>query len=178
MRYKSLLVACPGFRKNSRGRRATTLVELLAVTTLVAILLSIVVTLAVRLRQWDRQVRNHSQHADQLADLAEAIRVDVRRATSVTLPEKNVIAIAGPDSREARYELQRGGCRRTIKTPGESSARTESFAIGPAVAWKLESAAPGRWPAYTITLEHSDIDNATSRSAPFFVYASLGGDLP
>jgi type II secretory pathway pseudopilin PulG len=178
MRYKSLLVACPGFRKNSRGRRATTLVELLAVTTLVAILLSIVVTLAVRLRQWDRQVRNHSQHGNQLADLAEAIRADVRRATNVTLPEKNIIAIAGPDSREARYELQRGSCRRTIKTPGESSARTESFAIGPADSWKLESAAPGRRQAYSITLERSDIDNASSRSTPFFVYASLGGDLP
>ena len=178
MRFKSLLVACPGFRKNSRGRRATTLVELLAVTTLVAILLSIVVTLAVRLRQWDRQVRDHSQHANQLADLAESIRTDVRRATSVTLPEKNIIAIEGPDSREARYELQRGGCRRVSKTPGETSARTESFAIGPADSWKLDSAAPGRRPAYTITLERSDTDNATSRSAPFFVYASLGGELP
>jgi type II secretory pathway pseudopilin PulG len=178
MRYKLFFAARPGSRENSRGRRATTLVELLAVTMLVAILLSIVVTLAVRLRQWDRQVRDHSQHANQMADLAEAIRTDMRRATTVALPEKNIIAIAGPDSRETRYELQRGGCRRVLKTPGETSARTESFAIGPADSWKLESAAPGRRPAYTITLERSEIDNATSRSAPFFVYASLGGDLP
>ena len=70
--------------------------------------MSVVGTLAVHLRQWDRHVRDHSQHGNQLTNLAETIRADIRRATSVTLPEKKIVAIAGPDSREIRYELQPG----------------------------------------------------------------------
>jgi type II secretory pathway pseudopilin PulG len=167
-----------GIRKNGHGRRATTLVELLVVVTLVTILLSIVGSLAVHLRQWDRQVRDHSQHGNQLANLAETLRGDVRRATSVTLPEKNTVAIAGPASSEILYELQPEACRRTVKIPGETSPKIETFAIGPADSWKLETAAPGRHPAYTLSLERSDFGKADFQSVPFFVYAALGSDTP
>ncbi len=163
-------------RKSNGARRATTLVELLVVTTLMTILLAIVGTLVVRLRQWDRQVRDHSQHGNQLAALAEAIRTDVHGATTVTLPAKTAIAIGRSDGREIRYELQPGGCRRLVKTPGETSPRIEAFAIGTADAWKLDSAEPGRHPAYLLSLERSEPEKAISRSAPFFVYATTGGE--
>jgi type II secretory pathway pseudopilin PulG len=175
---KSLLVGNQNFCRNSRRRRATTLVELLAVVALVSILLTVVGTLAVHLRQWDRQVRDHRQHTSQLAVLAEKMRADVRRSTNITLPAKNTVAIDGPESREISYELEFGLCRRMVKTRGEQSPKIETFAIGPVDGWKLETAAPGRRPAYTISLERSDSDKATSRQAAFFVYAALGSDLP
>src|SRR5215213_9564264 len=150
MKHKSLFVDRPGIRKNVRGRCATTLVELVVVMTLVSIVLLIVGSLAVHLRQWDHRVRDHSQHTSQLAILAETIRADIRRAASVTLPAEKVVAIAGSDKSETRYELQLGICRRVVKTPSGTLPTIETFAIGPADSWKLENAAPGRRPAYTI----------------------------
>jgi type II secretory pathway pseudopilin PulG len=178
MWYKLRIMGRPDIQKNCRRRRATTLVELLVVTTLVSILMAVVGTLAVHLRQWDRHVRDHSRHGIQLTNLAETIRADIRRATGVTRPEKKIMAIAGTDGGEIRYELQPDRCRRTIKSPGEKSASTETFAIGPADSWKLVTATPGRRPAYTVSLERSDSDQATSQPVPFFVYAALGSDMP
>jgi type II secretory pathway pseudopilin PulG len=178
MQPKSHLRGTLGIQKDVNGRRATTLVELLVVVTLVTMLLAIVGSLAVHLRQWDRQVRDHSQHGNQLANLAETLRADVRRATSVALPAKNTVAIVGPQNREIRYEVQSEACRRTVNIPGNTSPKIETFAIGPADSWKLETATPGRRPAYILSLERSDFSKATFRSAPFFVYASLGSDTP
>lgn len=178
MHYEIFCAGCPTTRKLNRGRRATTLVEMMVVVTLVSILLSVVGTLAIRLRQWDRQVRNHSQHGNQLALLAAKIRGDVRQATSITQPAKNIVAITNLDSREIRYELEPAVCRRIVKSPGEKSPKFETFATGPVESWKLETAAPGRRPAYTITLERSDSGKVASRRAPFFVYAALGSELP
>src|SRR4051812_38179851 len=170
MQYKLLFEDSPGIPRNYRNRRATTLVELLVVVAIVSIMFSIVVSLAVRLRQWDHHVRDHSQHANQMASLAEAIRADVRRAKSITLPEKKTVTVIGADSREIRYELQPGSCRRVVKTSGEASPRIETYAIGPADFWNLDTAAPGRRPAYTITLERADPDKTVAQSTPFFVY--------
>src|SRR5215213_4788976 len=170
MQYKLFFEDSAGIRKNDRDRRATTLVELLVVVGLVSIMFSIVVLLAVRLRQWDHHVRDHSLHANQMATLAEAIRADVRHATSATLPEKKTLAIVGPDNREIRYELQPGACRRVLEIPGEASPRIETYAIGPADSWKLETAAPGRKPAYAITFGRKEPDKAASQPVPFFVY--------
>jgi type II secretory pathway pseudopilin PulG len=178
MQYELFFAGRPASRKLNRARRATTLIEMMVVVTLVSILLSVIGTLAIRLRQLDRQVRDRIQHGNQLALLAATIRGDVRQATSVTLPAKNIVAISGSDNRDIRYELQSAVCRRIVKSPGETSPKLDTFTIGPAESWKLETAAPGRRPAYTITLEPSDSGKVTFRSAPFFVYAALGIDLP
>jgi hypothetical protein len=140
--------------------------------------MAVVGTMAIRLRQWDRSMRDHSQHNSQSTSLAEAIRADIRRATAVTHPEKNIVAIAGPAGSEIRYELHTDGCRRIFKSPSEKSGRIESFAIGPADSWVLETANPGRRPAYTISLARPDVDKATSQPVPFFVYAAVGSDMP
>jgi hypothetical protein len=178
MQRKPLFTDRPAKQRSCAKRCATTLVELLVVTTLVSILLAVVGTLAIRLRQWDRHVRDHSQHNSQSTSLAAAIRADIRRATGVTRPEKNVVAIAGPDGREIRYELHTDGCRRMSKSSGEKSDRIEQFAIGPADFWIVETANPGRRTAYTISLARPDADKATSQPVPFFVYAAVGSDLP
>jgi type II secretory pathway pseudopilin PulG len=178
MQRKSHFRSWLGIRKNRRGCRATTLVELLVVITLVSVLLLVVGTLAVHLRKWDRQVRDHSQRGYQLAILAETIRADVRRARSAALPAKNILAIAGRANRETRYELQLEVCRRVVNIPGETSSKIETFTIGPADSWKLETGAPGRRPAYALWLERSASEKASSRSTPFYVYAVLGSDVP
>lgn len=178
MQYELTLMAQPGIRTNCRRRRAMTLVELLVVTTLVSILMAVVGTLAVHLRQWDRHVRDHSQHGTQLTNVAEMIRADIRRATGVTRPEKKILAITAADGREIRYELQPDGCRRTIKSPGDKAVSTEIFAIGLANAWIVEPATPGRRPAYMVSLDRSDTDQATSQPVPFFVYAAIGSETP
>jgi hypothetical protein len=99
-------------------------------------------TLAVHLRQWDRHVRDHRQHGSQLSNLAEALRADIRRATGVTQPEKNIVAIAAADGREIRYELQPDSCRRTVKSPGEKSPRIETFVV--------EARNSGAWAAASV----------------------------
>jgi type II secretory pathway pseudopilin PulG len=177
MQPKAQSVNRLGNGRLGRRRAATTLVELLIVITLVSLLLSIVGTLAVRLRQWDRQMRDRSQHGDQFVKLGESIRADIRRARNVTQPDQKTIAIAGSDSREIRYELESDGCRRTMKSPGNTSSTVDRFAIGAAKSWKLENAASGRRPACTIALD-LDSEHASSVSAPFFVYAALGADTP
>jgi type II secretory pathway pseudopilin PulG len=175
MQYRLKIVERLNFRRNDRRRRATTLVEVMAVAALMSILFGVVASLAVSLRHWDRQVREHSVRANQLSSLAETIRTDIRRATRVSQIDKKVVAVTGPDKREIRYELQPDGCRRVVKTPGDSSQKVDTFAIGPAEAWKLETATTGRRPAYTITLERSDT-NKSSNSAPFYVYAAIGSE--
>jgi len=175
MRYQLKFVEQSKFRTKDRNRRGTSLVELMAVAALVSILFGIVAALAINLRHWDRRVREHSVRANQLASLAETVRTDLRRASSVSQIDKKVVAINGPGKREIRYELQLDGCRRVMKSPGEASQKVDTFAIGPAESWKLETATTGRRPAYTITLERSDT-NKTSRPAPFYVYAALGSE--
>ncbi len=140
--------------------------------------MAVVGSLAIHLRQWDRHVRDHSRHSSQLTNLAEMLRADIRRATGLTQPGKKIITLAGPDSREISYELLPDGCRRIVKSPTEKSPKVETFAIGPAHSWKLEAATPGRRSAYSISLERSEADQATSQPVPFFVYAGLGGDMP
>jgi type II secretory pathway pseudopilin PulG len=159
-------------------RAATTLVEVLVGITLVSLLLSIVGTVAVRLRQWDRQMRDRSQYGDQFVKLSESMRADIRRATGVTQPDKKTIAITTSDYREIRYELMADGCRRTVKSSDKPFPAADTFAIGAGQFWRLEIAAPGRRPAYTVVLESSDSNHADSVPAPFFVYAALGADTP
>lgn len=167
-----------GIGRQSCRRAATTLIELLVVITLVSLLLSIVGTLAIRLRHWDRQMRDRSRYSDQLVKLSESMRTDIRRATSVTQPDKKTIAVTSSDHREIRYELAADGCRRLVKSSDKPGPAAETFAIGAAQSWKLDAAAEGRRPAYTIRLEHTDSNPADSTPAPFFVYAALGADTP
>jgi len=153
-----------------------TLLEVLVAGTIATILLGVVITVADQLRHHDRRIREDGGQADQLVNLARSIRTDMRNASNVSQPEKRVLAIAAENQHEIRYELAGGSCRRVEKTESGPPARVDTFAIGPAASWKLESATPGRRPAYTIRLDMSEKDNVAVRFVPFFLYAPAGND--
>jgi type II secretory pathway pseudopilin PulG len=178
MSCETLKTCGPWLQSNGCRRRAMSLVEVMVSITLVAILLVTITMLAVRLRQWDRRVREHVLNGDQLANLAETMRADIRSAASVALQTKKIIVISGGVKPDIRYELQSDDCRRIVKMPGETSGNVETFAIGPGDSWKLEPGPPGRQPAYAITIIPIDSEKVLNRSIPLLVYAALGTDLP
>jgi prepilin-type N-terminal cleavage/methylation domain-containing protein len=159
-------------------RRAMTLVEVSVVAALSSILLGVVISFTVGLRQWDRRFREHGLHNEQAARLSNCIRDDIRQAREVSLLAESVLVITAPDESQTRYELQPDGCRRVVKQPrGASDKKVESFNIGPAKSWRLEHGAPGRLPAIIVWLEGSRPDKSSVGSI-LFVYAALGANLP
>src|SRR5262249_27730876 len=90
----------PVSRKILRMRRGLSLVEVLVVVTLMSMLLATMTAIAVRMRQWDRQVRDNSLHSDQVAALAESLRSDASSGAEVKLVSKDTLAIEDADQRE------------------------------------------------------------------------------
>ena len=165
-------------RRLGPGRRAMTLVEVSVVAALSSILLGVVISFTVGLKQWDRRFREHGLHNEQAVRLSNCIRTDIRKARDVSLSAENVLVIVAPDDSQARYELQPDGCRRVVKQSGDAPEKqAESFNIGPAKSWRLESGAPGRRPARVVWLEGS-LPDKSSIGSILFVYAALGADLP
>jgi type II secretory pathway pseudopilin PulG len=158
-------------QKRERSHRATTLVEVIVVMTLVSIILAAATGLIVQLRRWDYRVRENAVVADQASRLAEAIRADVRNAVKVTKSSPTTLSIVGRNSEETRYVLESDLCRRESKGPGAQSANLETFNIGPAAAWQVDAAAPGRRPAYQISVERPSPEQKTSRTVPLYIYA-------
>src|SRR5690349_18145152 len=97
------LLRCRTSRKSSRMRPGLSLVEVLVVVTLMSVLLGTMTAIAVRLRQWDRQVRDNSLHSDQVAALAESLRSDANSGAELKLLSKDTLAIEDANQREIRY---------------------------------------------------------------------------
>jgi prepilin-type N-terminal cleavage/methylation domain-containing protein len=165
-------------RQACRFRRAMTLVEVMVVVSLSSVLLGVVITVAVGLQQWDSRFREHAVHGDQLARLAEAIRSDIRQATDVSLPGKDVLAIAAANGIKISYEIRPEGCQRMTKRFDAASQPGELFTIGPVSHWKVEREAGGRRPAVVISLEAPGADEFKTGPTQMLVYATLGADLP
>src|SRR5262249_35407527 len=130
-------------RNRTRSRCGVSLVEMLVVVTLMSMLLATITTVAVRLRQWDRQMRDNSFHGDQVAALADALRTDAGDGTDLKLLSKDTLVIENADKREVRYTLQSKGCRREVKSADKASTSTDIFTIGPFEAWKVEPGPAG-----------------------------------
>src|SRR5262245_65044424 len=88
------------------ARRGLSLVEMLVVVTLMSMLLATLTTIAVRLRQWDRQIRDNSVHGDQIAALADSLRADAGGGTDLKLLSPDTLVIENTEKREIRYRLQ------------------------------------------------------------------------
>jgi len=85
-----------------------------------------------------------------------------------------------PDSREARYGFNAETApRRVIKTPGLKHRQELNLRDRPArLMENLNQPAPGATrPAYTITLERSDIESNFSVRAVFLGRRRLGGEF-
>jgi len=154
------------------------LVEVMVAVTLTSILLGVVISLMVALRQWDRRVRDHSVQTEQLAQLAETLRADIRQAVDVSLPVKETLIVVAPGSNPVRYELRPEGCRRSVEDPDGTSPKMDVFAIGPVEPWKLERVEGGRRPAIVLSLDKPHADRSVDGPPKLLVYASLGADLP
>jgi len=161
----------------SRVRSGLSLVEVLVVVALMSVLLATMTSIAVRLRQWDRQMRDNSVHSDQLTALAESLRSDATSGAELKLVSKDTLAIEGTDRRETRYTLRPDGCQREVKSADSKSRSANMFTIGRFETWKLEPGPTGRHSAYAISLAHSDSEQAIAR-VPLFVYAVLNGKQP
>src|SRR5262245_11808707 len=91
-------------------RRAMTLVEVMVVSTLLAIVAGVAVTLLAAVKRWDVRLRDHGLQSEQTLRLAESIRGDVRLGTNVTLPKEDTLVVDLADGRRVSYEIQPDGC--------------------------------------------------------------------
>ena len=117
-----------------------TLVEVSVVAALSSILLGVVISFTVGLKQWDRRFREHGLHNEQAVRLSNCIRADIRQCDDVSLSAENVLVIAALDESQTRYELLPDGCRRVVKQSGDAqkSKSNRSISVRPS---------PGGWSA-------------------------------
>jgi len=152
------------------------LVEVMVVVALSSILLGVAMSLAVSLQQWDSRFRDHLVCSDQLAQLADSIRSDIRAAANVSLPTKDSLVISAIDQSEIRYELRPDRCERIVKRTPDSKENRSPFSIGSAAAWTIEDGTPGRRSTTIVSLMRLDAGEPAADSALIVVYAILGAD--
>jgi prepilin-type N-terminal cleavage/methylation domain-containing protein len=158
-------------------RRGLSLVEVLVVVALSSLVLGVVISLLVGLRQWDRRFLGRAVECDRLIELADALRADIRRATEFGVPSERQLTITTSTGAETRYELGPRGCTRTAETADAVGRRTELYAVGRAAAWHVERDATGRRPLVKVTLDRIGSETETPRRVPLLVYGALGADL-
>jgi hypothetical protein len=167
----------PAVRRSGQARRAVMLVEVMVAVALVTIVMGIVISLLVSLRQWDRRLRDGNARAAHSLRLAQSMRNDIRQGTYVALPTKDTIVITSAGNVQTRYELTADGCQRTVGAMDQPAASHELFSIGKAASWSLEHGSPGRRAMIIVSLDHVDPQNRRqSRPAPLVVYAAVGAD--
>jgi prepilin-type N-terminal cleavage/methylation domain-containing protein len=163
--------------RNLRGRAAFTLVEMMVVIALSAVVLGIVVSLAQGLMRWDQLSRTRGLQGEQLAELAELLRTDIRHGTDASLAAGGSLVVTSSEGEQIRYEPDNEGCRRTVAGGPSAEPRTDLLTIGGTQSWKIESTATGRRPLILVTLERAATEDPPTPPTPFLVQAELGADL-
>jgi hypothetical protein len=153
------------------------LVEVTVVLVLATLVLGVIISLLISLKQWDRNVHGHSIRLEQRMRLAESVRSDIRLAAEVSLPAENTLVIASADGRQTRYEADKDGCRRNAAAPAGAQPSVEYFAIGSADSWNVDRQESGKRPLIVATLDFTPPEKADLRPAPLIVYAGLGSDV-
>ncbi len=165
-----------GPAQGGRKRRAFSLVEMLVVVALSTILLGVVMTLLQGLIKRDRGARNASLHSQQLAELAELLRTDIRRGTDVSLAGEEALIVQSSSGERIKYDLDSVSCQRTVSPAGPGKALTDRLAIGLATAWRVRRETSGNRPLVTVTLERIAAEDRQTPTAPLLVCAALGAD--
>jgi prepilin-type N-terminal cleavage/methylation domain-containing protein len=166
-----------GSSPHDHGRAAFTLVEMVVVVALSAVLLGIVISLAQSLMRWDQLSHTRGVRGEQLAELAELLRTDVRHGTDLLIVAGGPLVVTSSAGKQIRYDLEKEGCRRTIVSDGTAESRTDLLTIGEAQTWTIEKTVTGRRPLILITLERVAIADPPTAPTPFLVQAELGADL-
>lgn len=169
----------------ARNRRGFSLIEMTVVIAVSSVLLGIVVSYIIALKQWDRNARSKSLRGMQMLALAESLRTDIRGGSDVLLSVEGPLVIMAGTGVQMRYEFRDEGCVRTVvtadvKTPDSEAGRRDLFAVGGGGRWKVERKETGRRPLIEVTVEPSASENQSkeSWSPPLCVYAALGADPP
>jgi prepilin-type N-terminal cleavage/methylation domain-containing protein len=160
------------------ARNGFSLIEMLVVVALSSLLMGVVVSLMLGLRQWDRLSQTNNTRNEQLLRLATALRSDIRAGADVLVSVEGPLVVMTAAGEQLRYELISEGCRRTVIAPGTTEPRVDLFAIGKAAKWNVERKVAGKRPLVAVMLEQ-DVhrnDPAARPLLPFLVYAALGAD--
>jgi len=166
-------------RRLNVARDGFSLIEMLVVIALSSLLLGIVISLMLSLKQWDRLSRTNSVRNEQLLRLAGVLRSDIRGGSDVLVSVEGPLVVMTASGEQLKYELGPDGCRRTVVAPGESGPRIDLFAIGKAAKWIIERKETGRRPLIAVTLEQvvQEGTRDVPKLMPFLVYAALGADV-
>jgi type II secretory pathway pseudopilin PulG len=157
-------------------RAAFTLVETMVVAVVSSLVLGIVVSLLVALQHHDQSIRRHSLRNDQVSRLAEAVRADIRRGTTVAAPSAGELVVAGANDDDIHYKIVAEGCQRTAIANDSATPSRELFSVGPASAWQIVPGPAGRRSLYIVSLVREN-DIAGESSKPLVVVqAALGAD--
>jgi prepilin-type N-terminal cleavage/methylation domain-containing protein len=174
------------FRRNRplplSPRTGFTLIEMLVVVALSSLLLGVVLSLMMGLKQWDRLSRTSSTRNEQLLRLSTALRSDIRGGADVLVSIEGPLVVMNASGEQLRYEFGPEGCHRTVIAPGSANPPThhsaDLFAIGAAAKWIVERKPAGKNPLVTIKIEppSEKRESTAPRMLPFLVYAALGTD--
>jgi hypothetical protein len=162
-----------------RCRAAMTLPEVMVAVTLSSLVMGVLITLTIALKQRDRTIRSFAVESERRGELAELLRTDIRSATGVSLASATMLVVKRPGGGEVRYDLAASGCNRTVVEPNGSKVQFDSYVVGTATSWSLAPGPAGRRPLFVVTLNRSPGSKDTeARQIPLLVYGALGADLP
>src|SRR3712207_4007540 len=103
--------------EDAASHRGMMLIEVSVAVALSTIVLGLVVSVAVALKQMDRRMQNRGVERQRQLELAELVRTDIRSATGIALSEDTTLIIKGPGERETRYEIRSEGIQRMVQMP-------------------------------------------------------------
>jgi hypothetical protein len=160
-------------------RSAMTLPEVMVGVALSSIVMGVLISLTIALKQRDRAIHSFAVESDGRCKLAELLRADIRSAIDVSISDHTMLVVTRSDGGEVRYELTPAGCKRSVSEPTRGRPRIDLFTIGKAAAWKLEMGPHGRRPLFVVTLNRAlQAIGDDSPTVSLLVYAALGADVP
>ena len=166
-------------RQTAARPRGMMLVEVSVAVALSTIVLGLIVSVAVALKQMDRRMHKRSVERQRQLELAELIRTDIRLAAEVVLASDESFVVHLADEQERRYEIAGGGIHRRLFMPDGKASGADFFEISAADAWTIEREESGRRPLVMVTLRRQFAEEPhISRPIPFIAYAALGADVP
>jgi hypothetical protein len=156
-----------------------TLVEVSVVVALSSVVMGVLISLTVALKQRDRTIHSFALESERQSELAELLRSDIRGAVDVSLLSDTVLVMTRPGGGGIRYEISPTNCQRVIADPRGAKPRFDSFAITGASNWSLEPGPVGRRPLLFVTLNRARPGNDKNAGRfPLLVTSVLGADVP
>ena len=166
----------------NRRRRGYALIELLAVLTISAVMLTLAAGLLHLLMKLDRNGRDALDESADLARLSRAFRADAHASTTFEPTEQteNLCKLQLENGRSVEYQVRTGDLLRTIRD-GEKVRGFETFRRPPrtAVKFRLDGAPPrppGQRPFLILTIDRPPDGRDNASRHDWSIQAELGKD--